>query len=77
MGCIATSAIRCTRRCFCWRRGVVLKQPNDWPASVVYAIVVVAVYLTAKAEEQDTLETFGAAYAAYMKTSKMFVPFVL
>jgi protein-S-isoprenylcysteine O-methyltransferase Ste14 len=57
--------------------GIALKQPTDWPAIVVYAIVVVAVYLTAKAEEQDTLATFGAAYAAYMKTSKMFIPFVL
>ena len=57
--------------------GVALKQPTYWPAIVVYAIVIVAAYLTAKAEEQDTLATFGAAYAAYMKTSKMFIPFVL
>ena len=57
--------------------GVALKQPTYWPAIVVYAIVVAAVYGTAKAEEQDTLATFGAAYAAYMKTSKMFIPFVL
>ncbi|MGA2493527.1 MAG: isoprenylcysteine carboxylmethyltransferase family protein [Roseiarcus sp.] len=57
--------------------GVALKQPTYWPAIVVLAIVVVAVYLTAKAEEQGTLEAFGAAYAAYMKTSKMFIPFVV
>ena len=57
--------------------GVALKQPAYWPAIVVFAIVVVAVYLTARAEEQDTLVTFGAAYAEYMKTSKMFIPFVL
>jgi len=57
--------------------GVALKQPTYWPAIVVFAIVVVAVYMTAKAEEQDMLATFGAAYAAYMKTSKMFIPFVL
>ena len=56
--------------------GVALKRPTYWPAIAVYAIVVVAVYFTAKAEEQDTLEGFGAAYAAYMKTSKMFVPCV-
>ena len=48
-----------------------------WPASVVFAIVVVAVYLIAKAEEQDTPATFGAAYPEYMKTSEMFIPFVL
>ena len=52
--------------------GVALKQPIDWPA-----IVVVAACLTAKAEEQDTLATFGAACAAYMKTTKTFIPFVL
>jgi len=57
--------------------GVALKQPTDWPTIVVYAIVVVAVRLTAKAEEQDMLAAFGAAYAAYMKTSKMFILFVL
>ena len=57
--------------------GVALKRPTYWPAIAVYAIVVVAVYLTAKAEEQDTLAAFGAAYATYMKTSKMFIPFVL
>ena len=57
--------------------GVVLRRPTYWPALAVYAIVVVAVYLTAKAEEQDSLAAFGAAYATYMKTSKMFIPFVL
>jgi protein-S-isoprenylcysteine O-methyltransferase Ste14 len=57
--------------------GAALKQPTYWPALVVFAIVVVAVYLTAKAEEQDALEAFGAAYADYMKTSKMFIPFIL
>ena len=57
--------------------GVALKQPAYWPAIAVYVIVVAAVYWTTKAEEQDTLAAFGAAYAAYMKTSKMFIPFVL
>ena len=57
--------------------GVALKQPTYAPGLVVFAIVVVAVYLTAKAEELDTLAAFGPAYAAYMKTSKMFIPFVL
>jgi protein-S-isoprenylcysteine O-methyltransferase Ste14 len=56
--------------------GVYLKRPTDGLAIVAFAIAAVAVYVTAKAEEQDTLETFGPAYAACMKTSKMFVPFV-
>lgn len=57
--------------------GAYLKQPASAPAFAVFAIIAVAVYLTAKAEEQDMFEVFGAAYAAYMKTSKMFIPFVL
>ena len=57
--------------------GAYLKQPTYAPAIVVLAIVVVAAYLTAKAEEQDTLRTFGDAYAAYCKRTRMFVPFVI
>ena len=57
--------------------GAYLKRPTDLPAIVVFAIAAVAVYLTAKTEEQDMLAAFGPAYSAYMKRSKMFVPFVL
>jgi protein-S-isoprenylcysteine O-methyltransferase Ste14 len=53
------------------------RQPTSWPAIVVFAIVVVAVCLAAKAEEQDTLAAFGPACAACTRTSKMFIPFVL
>jgi len=56
--------------------GAYLKQPAYAPAIVVFAIAAVASYMAAKAEEQDSLEAFGAAYADYMKTSKMFIPFV-
>ena len=31
---------------------------------------------TARVEESEDLKKFGADYAAYMKTTKMFVPFV-
>jgi protein-S-isoprenylcysteine O-methyltransferase Ste14 len=41
--------------------GAALKQPTYRPAIVVFAIVVVAVYLTAKADEQDALAAFGPA----------------
>ena len=32
---------------------------------------------TAKAEETENLKRFGTDYAAYMKTTKMFIPFLL
>ena len=32
---------------------------------------------TARAEEADNLQKFGAEYAAYMKTTKMFIPYVV
>jgi protein-S-isoprenylcysteine O-methyltransferase Ste14 len=33
-------------------------------------------FAAARLEEQDTLERFGDDYAAYMKRSKMFIPFL-
>ncbi len=54
-----------------------LKQPLYWPAAIIFAVVVVALFLTAQAEEQDMSEAFGQPYADYMKTTKRFVPFVV
>jgi protein-S-isoprenylcysteine O-methyltransferase Ste14 len=31
---------------------------------------------TAKVEETENLEKFGSDYAVYMKTTKMFIPFL-
>ena len=39
-------------------------------------MVVVALFLTAQAEEKDMIEAFGQRYRDYMKTTKRFVPFV-
>jgi protein-S-isoprenylcysteine O-methyltransferase Ste14 len=36
----------------------------------------VALVITALRDEAECLQHFGAAYAAYMKTSKRFVPFI-
>jgi protein-S-isoprenylcysteine O-methyltransferase Ste14 len=57
--------------------GAYLKQPLYWPAAVVFAIVVVAIFLTARAEEQDLTEAFGQRYTDYMKTTTRFIPFML
>ena len=56
--------------------GAWLKQPLYWPAAVIFAIVVVALVLTARAEERDMAEAFGQRYADYLKTTKRFVPFL-
>ena len=56
--------------------GAYLKQPLYWPAALIFAIVVVALFLTTKAEEQDMMEAFGERYADYMKTTARFIPFV-
>jgi protein-S-isoprenylcysteine O-methyltransferase Ste14 len=44
--------------------------------SVLAAVVLVSVYLTAKIEEREMLAKFGNEYAAYRTKTKMFVPFV-
>ena len=56
--------------------GAYLKQPLYWPAAVIFAIVVVALFLTTRAEEQDMIEAFGQRYVDYMKQTARFVPFV-
>jgi len=44
--------------------------------SVFAGVVLVAVYLTAKIEEQEMLAKFGTEYAAYRAGTKMFIPFI-
>jgi protein-S-isoprenylcysteine O-methyltransferase Ste14 len=33
--------------------------------------------MTARVEEKDNIERFGDEYLAYMKTTKMFLPFLI
>lgn len=46
----------------------------DGILAVVASAFVVA---TARAEEAENLQRFGAEYAGYMKTTKMFIPFLI
>jgi protein-S-isoprenylcysteine O-methyltransferase Ste14 len=59
---------------FAW--GVVLKHPSAQSA-LLGAAVSVFLYLTARAEEQDSRVKFGAEYEAYTAQTKMFIPFLL
>jgi protein-S-isoprenylcysteine O-methyltransferase Ste14 len=55
--------------------GVFLKAPS-WLGLGLAALATVAVYLTARVEEQENLRNFGPEYAEYMRETRMFVPFV-
>jgi protein-S-isoprenylcysteine O-methyltransferase Ste14 len=55
--------------------GVFLKAPS-WLGVALAALATVAVYLTARVEEQENLRNFGAEYAEYMRETRMFVPFL-
>ncbi len=55
--------------------GIFLKQVTV----VTVPLVVIAtafLWLTARADERECLDYFGGEYAEYMKTTKMFIPFI-
>jgi protein-S-isoprenylcysteine O-methyltransferase Ste14 len=56
--------------------GVFLKTPS-WVAVTLALAATGSLFATAKAEEAENRLYFGAAYEAYVRQSKMFVPFVL
>lgn len=56
--------------------GVVLKDPKEVQL-ILGVINLVAVYFTALMEEQEMIVKFGDDYKAYMKETKMFIPFIL
>lgn len=39
--------------------------------------VIIFLFLTAKIEERENIKSFGLEYEDYMKTTKMFIPFVI
>ena len=45
--------------------------------SILTLLAAEFVYLTAKVEEKENIQTFGSEYLEYMKTSKMFFPAVI
>jgi protein-S-isoprenylcysteine O-methyltransferase Ste14 len=55
--------------------GVFFKDPSLLGGALAVAI---SAFLTATAnvEEKENLRSFGSAYAEYMKTTKMFIPFL-
>jgi len=55
--------------------GVYLKDPSFTAAALLLATVIFVV-VTAKTEESENRKKFGGEYTAYMKKTKMFLPFV-
>ena len=56
--------------------GVFLKYPSLFSAIAVFVASAFLV-ATAKVEEAENLHKFGAEYASYVKTTKMFIPFLI
>jgi protein-S-isoprenylcysteine O-methyltransferase Ste14 len=56
--------------------GVMLKHFGT-PQLILGIINLIAIYLTARIEENEMIARFGEEYREYMKESKMFIPFVL
>jgi protein-S-isoprenylcysteine O-methyltransferase Ste14 len=55
--------------------GIVLKNPGT--AQLVLGIInLIAVYITARIEENEMTAKFGESYRIYMMESKMFVPYL-
>lgn len=56
--------------------GIVLKDAG--PFQMLLGIInLVAVYFTARIEENEMISKFGDEYREYMKETKMFIPFIL
>jgi protein-S-isoprenylcysteine O-methyltransferase Ste14 len=55
--------------------GVFFQDPSLL-AGTLFLATSIFVFATAKTEESENLKKFGADYAAYIKTTKMFIPFL-
>lgn len=61
---------------FLFGTGVVMKNPGK--LQIILGVVnLVAVYFTARMEENEMIARFGDEYRRYMKETKMFVPYIL
>jgi protein-S-isoprenylcysteine O-methyltransferase Ste14 len=56
--------------------GAFLKAPSIL-GFMLFALVFIFAFVTAKVEEKDNIKRFGDEYLAFMKTTRMFVPFLI
>jgi protein-S-isoprenylcysteine O-methyltransferase Ste14 len=55
--------------------GVFCKAPSI-PGGILAAVATAFLVTTARIEESENVQKFGVVYAAYMKTTRMFIPFL-
>jgi protein-S-isoprenylcysteine O-methyltransferase Ste14 len=55
--------------------GVFFKDPS-WPGGLLGVMATAFLVVTARIEEAEDIRFFGPAYQAYMKGTKMFIPFL-
>ena len=55
--------------------GVFFQAPS-WPGTVLAGMASLLLVLTARADENECLAYFGAPYAAYMRRTRRFIPYV-
>lgn len=56
--------------------GAMMKDAG-WVQISLAGVNLLAVYITAKVEEKEMILKFGQSYTAYMKETKLFIPFLL
>jgi protein-S-isoprenylcysteine O-methyltransferase Ste14 len=56
--------------------GALLKDPSV-PGLILFLILAGFVYATGKVEEEENLDWFGDVYRAYIKRTKMLIPFLI
>jgi protein-S-isoprenylcysteine O-methyltransferase Ste14 len=56
--------------------GIMLKEPGKLQI-LLGSINLIAVYITARIEENEMIAKFGVEYKEYMNETKMFVPYIL
>jgi protein-S-isoprenylcysteine O-methyltransferase Ste14 len=52
-------------------------QNPSWPGAAIAGFASICLLLTAKADETECLAYFGEPYAAYMKTTRRFIPYLI
>ncbi len=56
--------------------GAFLKAPSIL-GFLLFTFVFIFVFVTARVEEEDNIKRFGDEYLTYMKTTRMFIPFLI
>ena len=56
--------------------GIYLKRPTSPPAVALVGVASASLWLTARADERECRRVFGGEYDDYMRTTRMFVPYL-